>query len=204
MSKVISYIKGTLVEIGETWVVVESGQIGYQLFIPTSNFAQLPPVNSEIKLFTHLQIREDIFILYGFLKKEESQLFQLLISVTGIGPKGAVGILSALTPSEVYFAVLGNDIVTLCKAPGVGKKTAQRMILELKDKLKMENIAEISSDGLEKDTSNQSKKEAVEALVALGYQRHDAFRVIQSLDSTDITNTENMIKEGLKRLTMMG
>ncbi|NMA82765.1 MAG: Holliday junction branch migration protein RuvA [Epulopiscium sp.] len=195
----ISYIKGTLIEIGESWIILESGDIGYQLFIPTSSFSQLPSVGEKVRIFTYLQIREDIFMLYGFLNREGVQLFQQLISVTGIGPKGAMGVLSALTPEEVYFAVLSEDIKTLCIAPGIGKKTAQRMILELKDKLKIENVIQPAQE-LSQASSQTIKEEAIDALESLGYQRHDAFKAIQGVGVTEGVTVENLIKEGLKIL----
>ncbi|NLP46974.1 MAG: Holliday junction branch migration protein RuvA [Epulopiscium sp.] len=199
----ISYIKGSLVAIEETQIIVEANGIGYQLLIPTSSISRLPSLESQVHIFTHLQVREDGFILYGFLDKEELEIFQQLISVTGIGPKVGIGILSSLTPSEVYFAILGDDIKSLCKAPGIGKKTAQRMILELKDKLSMENMSHNLNTKKEK-TSQIIKDEAIAALIALGYQRNEAFRVIQNIKITDRSNVEEVIKEGLKRLTMMG
>ena len=132
-----AYIKGELAETNPDHIVIETGGIGYQVFISGQTFEYLPAVGEEIKVYTYLYLREDAMILYGFLTKDDLELFKLLISVSGIGPKGGLAILSALSADDLRFAVLSGDSKAISKAPGVGAKTAQRVILELKDKAKM-------------------------------------------------------------------
>ena len=133
----IVYIKGKTAAVGKDYAIVENGGIGYQIFMPGSMLECLH-AGMEVKIHTYYHVREDAVSLFGFLTEGDLNLFRLLISVNGIGPKAALGILSALTPDEVQFAVLADDVNALAKAPGIGKKTAQKLILELKDKLNLE------------------------------------------------------------------
>lgn len=130
----ISYIKGTLVHRGNGVVVVEASGLGYEIFVSAATLSVLPEVGETVKIHTHMNVKEDGISLYGFSTAEELELFHRLISVTGVGPKGALGFLSQLKPQEIILAILSDDVKTLSKAPGVGRKTAQRVILELKDK----------------------------------------------------------------------
>ena len=129
-----AYIKGELAEINTDHIVIEAGGIGYQVFISLQTFDYLPSVGENLKIYTYLYLREDAMILYGFLTKDDLELFKLLISVSGIGPKGGLAILSTLEADDLRFAILSGDAKAISKAPGVGGKTAQRVILELKDK----------------------------------------------------------------------
>ena len=133
-----AYIKGTLEETGEDYIVVEAGGIGYQIFTTGQTFQYLPSMGEEVKVYTYLHVREDAMILFGFLTKDDLFVFRLLLGVSGIGPKGALAILSVMTTDDLRFAVLGDDAKAIAKAPGVGAKTAQRLILELKDKICMD------------------------------------------------------------------
>ena len=138
-----AYIKGELAEVYPDFIVIETGGIGYQVFITGQTFSYLPAVGEEIKVYTYLYLREDAMILYGFLTRDDLELFKLLLSVSGIGPKAGIAILSVLDADDLRFAVLSGDAKAIAKAPGIGNKTAQRVILELKDKLSLE-------DGFEK------------------------------------------------------
>lgn len=137
-----AYIKGTLEETGEDYIVVEAGGIGYQIFTTGQTFQYLPSMGEEVKVYTYLHVREDAMILFGFLTKDDLFVFRLLLGVSGIGPKGALAVLSVMTTDDLRFAVLGDDAKAIAKAPGVGAKTAQRLILELKDKLSLEDAFE--------------------------------------------------------------
>ena len=137
-----AYIKGELAEINTDHIVIEAGGIGYQVFISLQTFDYLPSVGENLKIYTYLYLREDAMILYGFLTKDDLELFKLLISVSGIGPKGGLAILSTLEADDLRFAILSGDAKAISKAPGVGGKTAQRVILELKDKLSLEDAFE--------------------------------------------------------------
>lgn len=132
----ISYIRGPLEEKREDSVVVEAGNIGYRIFIPSSVLGELPGLGEEVKIYTYFSVREDGMSLYGFLSKQDLEMFRQLIGVNGVGPKSALGILSALKPDVLRMAVLSGDAKAISKAPGVGAKTAQRIILDLKDKVK--------------------------------------------------------------------
>ena len=165
-----AYIKGELAETNPDHIVIETGGIGYQVFISGQTFEYLPTVGEEIKVYTYLYLREDAMILYGFLTKDDLELFKLLISVSGIGPKGGLAILSALSADDLRFAVLSGDSKAISKAPGVGAKTAQRVILELKDKMSLEDAFEKKSEHVQtlKISGNgQVRNDAVMALTGI-------------------------------------
>ena len=136
----IAHIRGVLeyIEPEEGLIVLETGGIGYQILLSGKDMDLLPSVGEELRLYTYLQVRDDAFVLYGFFTREDKRLFRQLLSVSGIGPKGALGILSALSADDLRFAVLADDAKAIAKAPGIGHKTAQKLILELRDKLSLE------------------------------------------------------------------
>ena len=136
----ISYVKGILAEKAKDRIVVESGMMGIGIFVPMSVLEVLPPLGEEVKIYTHLQVREDDMSLYGFLSRSDLEMFRQLLGVNGIGPKGALGILSALRPEELRLAVMTGDAKAISRAPGDGAKTAQRIILDLKDKVQAEDL----------------------------------------------------------------
>lgn len=138
----IAYIKGELAEVEENALIIESGNIGYRVFISTQTLSELPAVGAQIKLHTYFNVREDAMQLYGFLTRDDLEVFQLLLNVNGIGPKAALGVLSGLSADDLRFAVLTDDAKAIAKAPGIGGKTAQKIILELKDKLRLEDAFE--------------------------------------------------------------
>lgn len=204
MSYLIAYIKGTLAYISDELVIVEVGGIGYEIRTPMTVMTQLPPVGHEVLLHTYYYVREEAILLYGFVAKDDLEVFKQLIKVSGIGPKGALGILSTITPDELRFALMADDVKTISKAPGIGKKTAQKLILELKDKLKMADYEDfIRSEVDENDITLlpvDQKSDAIDALVALGYSSGEAVKAIRGMKITETTTVEEIIKGALKRL----
>lgn len=198
----IAYVKGILEEIAENNAVVEVGGIGYNIKISAGTMNLLPGLHKEVKLYTYTCVREDSFSLYGFLTKDELEIFRLLISVSGVGPKGALGILSVMSAQELRFAVLEADSRMIAKAPGVGKKTAERLILELRDKVSMEAALEsaaLTEAGTEAAAmQGVARNEAAEALVALGYGLTDALRAVGKVSGVDENDTEAILKAALK------
>ena len=201
-----AYIKGTLEETGEDYIVVEAGGIGYQIFTTGQTFQYLPSMGEEVKVYTYLHVREDAMILFGFLTKDDLFVFRLLLGVSGIGPKGALAILSVMTTDDLRFAVLGDDAKAIAKAPGVGAQTAQRLILELKDKLSLEDAFEqklAKNDNPVQNKAKGAKNEAIEALVALGYSSSEALKALNGIEITDDTDVEDILKAALKNMAFM-
>ncbi|WP_058485043.1 Holliday junction branch migration protein RuvA [Defluviitalea phaphyphila] len=196
----ISYVKGRLEYIGESYIIIEVNGIGYKINIPSSTIEKLPSLRSELKMFTYFYVKEDEMSLYGFLSREELTMFERLISVSGIGPKVAVGILSTISPQDLCLAVITEDIKTLSTAPGVGKKTAQRMILELKDKIDTVETLQSSVDDSRLRENNVSQ-EAISALIALGYSRIDGTKAVQAVFEEGMT-VEEVIKAALNKLAI--
>lgn len=193
-----AYIKGTLEIKASDHVVVEANGIGYRIFMSGNTIQRLGELNSNVKVFTHYHVREDNISLYGFYNLEELRMFELLISVSGVGAKSAIAILSNITPSAFALAVISNDIKALTKLPGIGAKSAQRIILELKDKLKTEETIAAESD-FEIQTvlaKDDNMHEAISALQVLGYPVKDATKAISSIDCTGL-NVEDIIKKAL-------
>lgn len=194
----ISYIKGELTEILEDAIVVETGGVGYHIMAPLSLLRELPDTGHAVKIYTHFQVKEDSMSLYGFLHREDVQIFRMLIGVSGIGPKGALGILSALSPDELRFAVLAEDAAAIARAPGIGKKTAQKCILELKDKLSLEDAVRFKTNHNQAVLASETfRDEAVQALAALGYSAAEAMQAVRSAQGE---TTEELIKSALKQM----
>lgn len=201
-----SYIKGVLAELEEDAIVVETGGIGYHIYTTGQTFSRLPSLGDEVKIYTYLYIREDAMLLYGFCSKDELRVFKLLLGVSGIGPKGALAILSVMTTDDLRFAVLGDDAKTIAKAPGVGVKTAQRLILELRDKLSIEDAFEeklSQAEDIGRDKAKGAKNEAVQALVALGYSSSEALKALGGIEITEETDVEDLLKAALKNMALM-
>lgn len=197
----IAFVKGILEEASAESVVIESGGLGYRIAVSSATAQALPSIGSPVKLYTYLNVTETGVALFGFAAKEEQEMFQRLITVSGIGPKGALGFLSALSPSELILAVLSDDLKTLCKAPGIGKKTAQRMVLELRDKFHNEDFL-LGSRALPaavEFVQGDPKTEAVEALAQLGYTRSEAVRAVSGVDGEGLS-TEAILKQALKSM----
>ena len=205
----IAYIKGEVAWIEEERIVLESGNIGYNIMMPASSFDTQDLVGKEVKIYTLLNVREDAMQLYGFLNLDELKTFRLLLGVNGIGPKAALGILSGLTTDELRFAVLSDDVKTISKAPGIGKKTAQKLILELKDKIDLEEVFETKQEHvretegkMESKEENAAKKDAVDALTALGYSSTEALRAVRQTGVTQDMDVETILKLALKNMNL--
>jgi len=200
----IGYLKGELAEIKESYVVLEVGNIGYEVHLPASAIMELPSKGSAVKLYTYLHVREDAISLFGFLTKDDLEMFKLLITVNGIGPKGALGILSAISADEIRFAVLAEDVKTIAKAPGIGNKTASKMILDLKDKFKLETAFEqrlINQSGNHGGSGIFNKRdEAIQALTVLGYSGSDALKIVNQIEITEDMTAEAIVKLCLKKM----
>lgn len=202
-----AYIKGILAEITEDAIIVENQGIGYEIAVPGQVFDYLPSVGEEVKIYTYHYVREDAILLYGFLTKEDVRIFKMLIGVSGIGPKGALAILSVLSTDDLRFAILGDDAKAIAKAPGVGAKTAQRVIIELKDKLSLE-------DAFEQKLANQEQKaelnpavgvknEAILALTSLGYSQSEALKVLQGIEISPDDQVDDVLKMALKQMAFL-
>ncbi|KAB1439787.1 Holliday junction branch migration protein RuvA [Candidatus Galacturonibacter soehngenii] len=204
----LSYIKGEIIDIEEDLLILESNDIGYNIRISGQTASNLPSVGNHVKIYTYMHVREDAIQLFGFISKDDLNVFKLLIGVSGIGPKGALGILSVLSADDIRFAVLSDDVKTISKAPGIGTKTAQRMIIELKDKLKLEDAFEQKLENNKQEGLNQSKKdgakgEAVLALTALGYSNSEALKAVKEADITEDMDSETILKAALKKLSFL-
>ena len=200
----IGYLKGEVAGIYEEQIVLEVSNIGYNIKMSASTIDCIRGLGEEIKVYTYLSVREDAMQLYGFLTKDDLDFFKLLIQVNGIGPKGALGILSVMTTDDLRFAILSADAKTISKAPGIGAKTAQRLIIDLKDKVSLEDAFEerlaSKGRGVSQNPVSDAKNEAVEALTALGYSATDALRAVKSVETTEDTDVELILKQALKNI----
>ena len=204
----ISYIRGTLAEKNEDSAVVEAHGVGYQIFVPVPVLSELPPLGESVKIYTYFSVREDGMSLFGFLSRQDLAMFKQLIGINGIGPKSALGILSALRPDVLRMAVASGDAKTISRAPGVGPKTAQRIILDLKDKIRAEDVL---AGGLEESLAvpeeisgvGQAGKEAVEALTALGYSAAEAAGAVKKVKITEEMTAEDVLKGALRHLAFL-
>lgn len=204
----LSYIIGEVAEISADTVVVENNGIGFNIKTSAMTIDSLPPVGDMVRIYTYLQVREDAMQIFGFLSKDELEVFKLLLNVNGIGPKGALGILSAISTDDLRFAVLSDDVNLIKSCPGVGAKTAQKLIIELKDKLRLEDAFEMAVNNNNKKNTVQDNtvivmNEAVEALVSLGYSSKDAIAAVKKVENIQNKNSEQILKEALKGLAIM-
>ena len=203
----ISYIQGELCDIEEQKAIVDVNGVGYGIYMQQQALSLLPPMGQQVKIHTYLNIREDAMQLFGFLTKEDLNVFRLLIGVNGIGPKAGLNILSCLSPDELRFAVLSGDAKAISATPGIGKKTAEKLILELKDKLNIEDMLEHAAHGGDSEdlasgtdtASNTMQAEAVQALTALGYGSAESLRAVKK-SSPECSSVEDILKEALKFL----
>lgn len=200
-----AYIKGELAEKNIDHIVVEAGGIGYLIYVPAQSIDYLPDEGDQIKVYTYLYIREDAMVLYGFLTKDDLEIFKMLITVSGIGPKGGLGILSTLSADDLRFAILSGDSKTISKAPGIGAKTAQRVIIDLRDKMSLEEAfekkLENNADGVQKTLNSSTKNDAVLALSALGYSSAESLKAVSKVDITDDMDVEDVLKLALKNMS---
>ncbi len=205
-----AYLRGTLEEVTEDNIVVEVNGVGYNVKVSTTTTELLPGLGNEVKVYTYTLVREDTFALYGFLTRDDLEIFKKLITVNGIGPKGGLAVLSVMSADALRFAIMAGDAKSIAKAPGIGVKTAERVILDLRDKISLEDM--LRGHGNETDIrslkagndvagtvlDNAMKKEATEALVALGYSASDAAAAVKKVEITEDTTVESLLKLALK------
>lgn len=193
----IGFIKGTIEDIEEDRAVVDCNGIGYNIFMPSSMLASIS-IGAAVKIYTYLAVREDAMNLFGFLKKQDLDIFKKLITVSGIGPKGGLSIMSVMTADEVRMAIITGDHKAISKAPGVGAKTAMKVIVELKDKVNLEEVSFVSGGAAPVESNLQ--KEAIMALVALGYSEHESALAVKAVDGALYEDVETLIKEALRKM----
>lgn len=203
----IAYLRGIVAEVTESRLVLDVNNIGYQIFITSRDAAEMPGRGEEVRIHTFLNVKEDAMQLFGFLSEDDLEIYKLLLNVNGIGPKAALGVLSVLTADDLRFAVLSDDAKAIAKAPGIGNKTAQKLILELKDKLSLEEAFERKLDagsasvGVPMDSD--AKTEAVQALSALGYSNSDALKAVRRANITEDMDVETILKLALKQISFL-
>lgn len=200
-----AYVKGSLEEKANDYVVIENSGIGYKIFMSHISINSIGEIGDTVKVHTYYHVREDNISLYGFLAKEELRMFELLISVSGIGSKSAITILSNITPASFALAVISNNIALLKKIPGIGAKTAQRIVLELQDKLKSEETESLMQEQTEElkqiaqTAKGENIDEAIQALQILGYNKREIEKAFSKIANTDVS-VEELIKKGLSLL----
>jgi len=201
----LSYIKGELAEVFEDTIVVENNGMGINVKVPATVLSNIPSIGEDIKVYTYLYVREDAINVYGFLTRDDLNVFKLLLNVNGVGPKAALGILSTISANDLRYAVLSDDVNAIKKAPGIGAKTAQRLIIELKDKLKLESEEALilnANVGTKPSDDLILKNDAIEALVSLGYSQREAMDAVKKVDING-KNLDDIIKESLKNLAFL-
>lgn len=186
---------------------MENNGIGYNIRISARMLDALPARGEQVKIYTYLYVKEDAFSLFGFPSRDELEMFKLLINVSGIGPKGGLAVLSVLSANDLRFAIVAEDAKTISKAPGIGSKTAKRLIIELKDKIDLEAAIETGFEEMETpaaggNSNNRIRKEASEALVALGYSATEASKVLSGIEITEVDDVESVLKAALKNMAL--
>jgi len=201
----IAYISGILEDISEENAVLDVGGIGYNIKISADTASRLPGMGELVKLYTYTCVREDAFLLYGFLTRSELEIFKKLITVNGIGPKGGLAILSVMDADDLRFAIMSGDVKAISKAPGIGAKTAQRVILDLKDKISIDDTlisreiaATAESNSFKMDTPQ--KKEAIEALMSLGYGQTESAKAVNAIEGIESMDSGAVLKAALKKM----
>lgn len=205
----ITYIKGLLMAVEEDLIIIEAASVGYHIYVPLSVLEALPRIGEEVLIHTYLQVREDAMTLYGFLSRQDLKMFGSLLGVNGVGPKAALGILSTLRPDDLRLAIVAGDAKAIVRAPGIGAKTAQRIILDLKDRIRPEDImpgkVNRSKAGMESGMPvhpDGMSSDAVEALVALGYSMTEAAKAVRRVKVTSVMTAEDILKASLKYLVI--
>jgi Holliday junction DNA helicase RuvA len=202
----IAFLRGEVADMTDSSLVLDVNGVGYEILVPGQLLSMIEGIGQELKLYTYMQVREDAVTLFGFLTRDDLQMFKMLISVNGVGPKAGLGILSVLSADDLRFAILADDAKKIAKSPGIGAKTAQKIILELKDKLDLEDAFEkkLSSHQMTEEAAalagGDVMQDAVQALVALGYGSTEALKVVRSVKPTADMDAEQILKEALKRL----
>lgn len=199
-----AYLNGILADVSEDNCIVDVHDIGYNVKISGQTFSMLPGIGENVKLYTYTAVKEDAFQLFGFLRKDELELFKILITVNGIGPKGAQSLLSAMDADDLRMAIVTQDVKTISKAPGIGKRTAERLILELKDKLSVtasdigREIQQYQGNVVVADSI--IKKEAVDALVALGYSQSESVKAVNQVEGAETMEVGDLLKAALIKI----
>lgn len=201
----ISFIKGELSEILGSSIIVDTGGVGYEINVPLTVLAELPRIGEEVKIYTYFKVSEDAMSLYGFSSQKDKEMFEQLIGVSGIGPKGALAILSTLSPDDLRMAIMAGDDKAIAKAPGIGAKTAQRVIIDLKDKIGIEDIMGVGKTSKANAAGASAVMtgviaDAVSALAVLGYSQTEAMKAVRSIEINDDTTVEEVIKIALQRM----
>ncbi len=202
----IAYIKGELTEVKNKYLIIDHHGMGYEIAVPESVIEEVSGmIGDTIKIYTYLHVKEDGMSLYGFSSKDDLSVFKLLLTVNGIGPKGALGILSAISADNLRFAVLSDDVKAISKAPGIGAKTAGKLILELKDKFKLEDAfeAKFSHNETFQGTGSPAtgiREEAAQALIALGYSQTEALAAVRKVELKENITVEDVLKQSLRQL----
>lgn len=192
------YIKGTFVGIAKDYIIIENNNIGYKIFTSGSTMSSLPNVREQVTLYLEQLVREDFIGLYGFLTKDEVSMFKLLLTINGVGAKATLSLMSICNSTNLKYAIISGDEKTLTKAPGIGKKIAQRIILELRDKISLESIVNGNSSKIELVEDESKTSEVFGALIALGYSEKEAEKALKTIDKT--YSIEEMIKACLQFL----
>lgn len=198
-----SYIRGEVTDLGPDYIVLDNQGIGYEICLPASDLSRIGRTGETKLIYTYFQVSENGIGLYGFLSKDERAMFLLLLNVSGVGPKAAMAVLSVLTERDLKFAILSEDAKAISAAPGVGPKTAKRIILELKDKIDpdfMENGSDVSTTAGEAVMKNAGKNDAYLALISLGYDSTTALRAVDAVAGSEDMDSEQLLKEALKKL----
>ncbi|MCR5402520.1 MAG: Holliday junction branch migration protein RuvA [Butyrivibrio sp.] len=204
----IAYVNGTLEYLEEGNAVIDVGGVGINVNISGSTMDRMPRVGETVKLYTYTNVKEDAFTLFGFLSRDELSLFKMLITVSGIGPKGGLSLLSVMSPDDLRFAIIAGDSAAIAKTPGIGKKTAERITLELRDRIKateddmLRGSSAVTADDISGDAAS-ARDEAVAALVALGYNSADAMKAVRKVIKSDeaaARDTEKLLKLALKEM----
>jgi len=198
----ITFLDGKLISSLPTQAIVDVSGVGYEVFIPLSSYDKLPPAGQSVRILTHLHVREDAHVLYGFMSAAERDLFRLLVNhVSGIGPKLALAVLSGMSVSDFKSAVVNSDVTALAKISGLGKKTAERIVLELKDKLGVAAAWEAASAAHAPTPEEEEANEAVLALIALGYKQIDAHKSVREMQQKgEAKSAQELVKLALKRM----
>ncbi len=200
----IAYVDGVVEDIAEDNAVIDVGGMGYNVKISSDTAARMPGIGEHARLYTYTCVREDAFLLYGFLNRNDLDIFKKCITVNGIGPKGALALLSAMDADSLRYAILSGDTKAISKAPGIGAKTAERLILDLKDKVKIDDtmisreIAMTAQGNASID--NPQLKEAVEALVSLGYGQTESLKAVKAVEGAETMDAGKLLKAALKKM----
>ncbi len=198
----IAYVHGVIEDISEDNVVVDVGGIGYNVHVSSDTISRLPGEGESVRLYTYTLVREDAFQLYGFLSRNDLDIFKKCITVNGIGPKGALAILSVMDADSLRYAIMTGDARAICKAPGIGARTAERLILDLKDKIKIDDtmIAREIADTAAGTSNTPQKQEAVAALVSLGYGQAESMKAVNSIPDIEKLDSGAVLKAALKKM----